>query len=113
MIKLLKNKEVRKALLWQLLLSQPDCTFSQGANAAPTYLRVLGFSPRGQELLRQLKQKAQLPLVLQVNKNTLAKAPSAAFAAQLALDLRAANLYQLLQTGTITDLDYRLPPVRL
>ena len=102
-----------RRLLWQLLLSQPDCTFSQGANAAPTYLRVLGFSPRGQELLRQLKQKAQLPLVLQVNKNTLAKAPSAAFAAQLALDLRAANLYQLLQTGTITDLDYRLPPVRL
>jgi len=102
-----------RRILWQFLLSGPDCPFRQGAQEGPQYLRVLGFTDRGRQLLRAMKHTARLPLLTAIQKDTLAKAPSPAFRRQLQLDLRAQDLYQLVTEGKITDRDYKEKPVML
>jgi len=101
-----------RRILWQLLLSGPGCSFREAAAHPPSYLRVLGFTETGRQLLRAMKETARLPLLTVLRKNTLAQAPTPAFRQQLELDLRAQNLYQLLTEGRITDKDYRMRPVR-
>ena len=101
-----------RRILWQLLLSSPGLSFREAAAQPPSYLRVLGFTETGRQLLRAMKGTARLPLLTALRKNTLAQAPTPAFRQQLELDLRAQNLYQLLTEGRITDKDYRMQPVR-
>ncbi|WP_075579898.1 tRNA(Met) cytidine acetate ligase [Acidaminococcus massiliensis] len=101
-----------RRILWQLLLSSPELSFREAAAQPPSYLRVLGFTETGRQLLRAMKETARLPLLTALRKNTLAQAPTPAFRQQLELDLRAQNLYQLLTEGRITDKDYRMQPVR-
>lgn len=101
-----------RRILWQLLLSGPGCSFREAAAHPPSYLRVLGFTQTGRQLLRAMKKTARLPLFPALEKNTLANSPSPAFRQQLELDLRAQDLYQLLTEGRITDKDYRIQPVR-
>ena len=49
---------IRRLVLWAFLgLTEAD------RPAAPPYLRVLGFSPKGQEVLREMKKKAALPIL--------------------------------------------------
>lgn len=49
---------IRRLVLWAFLgLAEAD------RPAAPPYLRVLGFSPRGREVLREMKKKASLPIL--------------------------------------------------
>ena len=49
---------IRRMALWAFLgLTEAD------RPAAPPYLRVLGFSPKGQEVLREMKKNAALPIL--------------------------------------------------
>ena len=52
------HSRLRRLVLWAFLgLTAADVP------AAPPYLRVLGFTARGQELLKEMKKKAALPIV--------------------------------------------------
>lgn len=99
-----------RRLLWQWLLSSEEVPFSAAAREQPQYLRVLGFSETGRQLLRTMKQRAALPILTSIRKDTLQKAPSEAFRQQLTLDLRAQDLYDLLTTGRMEGRDYREKP---
>ena len=102
-----------RRLLLQLLLSTPALPFRQAASHGPAYLRVLGFTEKGRELLKQLKETASLPFLTNINKDTLTKAPSTAFKELLSMDLRATDLYELITKGKITKPDYKKAPVFL
>lgn len=99
-----------RRLLWQVLLSDDKVSFKDAAAQPPQYLRVLGFTQKGQRLLQQIKKEGALPLLPNIEKDTL-KAMRPALRSQLALDIRATNLYELLHTGCITDKEYKHPPV--
>lgn len=100
-----------RRLLWQWLLSSEGCSFAEAAREGPRYLRVLGFSKTGRQLLRAMKKRATLPVLTGIQKDTLAKAPDEAYRRQLTLDLRAQDLYELLTEGRITGKDYKNKPV--
>ncbi|MGM9518802.1 MAG: nucleotidyltransferase family protein [Acidaminococcus sp.] len=100
-----------RRLLWQWLLSSETAPFTAAARESPRYLRVLGFSETGRVLLRTMKQRAKLPVLTGIQKDTLSKAPDEAFRQQLTLDLRAQDLYDLLTEGKITGRDYKNKPV--
>ncbi|MBO0441467.1 nucleotidyltransferase [Candidatus Enterococcus ikei] len=51
-----------------------------------SHIQVLGFTEQGQRFLREEKKKLELPLITKVSKN---------LTAQLALDIRSNQLYQL------------------
>lgn len=57
----------------------------------PSYIRVLGFNPTGQKLLKEMKKTAQLPILIRParQQNLL----SASGKQQFSLDVRATNLY--------------------
>ncbi|ANS73944.1 nucleotidyltransferase [Paenibacillus yonginensis] len=72
----------------------------------PEYLRVLGFSPTGRQLLARMKQTAALPV--------LTRTPAQPYPG-LQLDIRAASLYESLLPATGADhwfRDYKQPPLR-
>lgn len=102
-----------RRLLWQYLLSGPDCRFRDAAQTGPRYLRVLGMTQTGRQLLRAMKKTARLPLLTGIQKNTLGKAPDPGFRQQLRLDIRAQDLFQLVTEGRVTDRDYKEKPVVL
>ena len=102
-----------RRLLWQYLLSGPDCRFRDAAQTGPRYLRVLGMTQTGRQLLRAMKKTARLPLLPGIQKNTLGKAPDPGFRQQLRLDIRAQDLFQLVTEGRVTDRDYKEKPVVL
>lgn len=99
-----------RRLLWQWLLSSEEAPFAVAAREPPRYLRVLGFSETGRQLLRTMKQQAGLPVLTGIQKDTLAKAPGEAFRQQLTLDLRAQDLYDLLTVGQIEGRDHKERP---
>lgn len=59
----------------------------------PAYLRVLGFTPRGQEILKAMKNTATLPILTRVA--TDGQKLDAYGQSMLALDIRATDLYYL------------------
>ena len=59
----------------------------------PAYLRVLGFNQKGQDILKQMKQKATLPILTRVAVDT--QKLDAYGQSMLALDVRATDLYYL------------------
>jgi predicted nucleotidyltransferase len=83
-----------RRIILQLLLHETR-EFWQETNS-PAYLRVLAFNERGRSVLREMKNKAKLPIITKTG-NLRSKDYDANFNRQLALDIRAANLYQLLQ----------------
>jgi predicted nucleotidyltransferase len=71
------------------------------------YLRVLGFSPRGQELLKRMRTASKVPVITKVTTDS---------SPLLQLDIRATSVYALgYQSPTARDLhrDYYEPPIRL
>ena len=81
---------------------------------SPEYIRVLGFSKKGRELLAEMRDEetAALPVIINVNKNT----PDLSLKAKrlLDLDIHSANIYNLLTKGeTDTCSDYRHIPVMI
>ena len=81
------HSRLRRLVLWAFLgLTAADVP------AAPPYLRVLGFSARGQELLREMKKTASLPIV---TKPAQAKSLDEAGRRLLETESRCTDLYNL------------------
>ena len=79
---------------------------------SPGYIRVLGFSDKGRELLAEMRDEgcASLPVLINVNKNAGALDKKAA--SLLQLDMHAADIYNLMTTGDIgSGSDHRHQPV--
>lgn len=76
---------LQRLLLYSMLHVTHD-QMKQATMAGPAYIRVLGFSDTGRELLRQMKKTARVPVLTRVPKS---KHPL------LALDVRAAAVYAL------------------
>ncbi|GAB6988862.1 nucleotidyltransferase [Paenibacillus pini] len=93
-------------MLVHILLQHTQTEMTQASlTRGPGYIRVLGFSGRGQELLKTMKKTASLPIVVK---------PPSMRDDQLELDLRAsaayANAYKHPLTKEIFR-DYFMPPI--
>lgn len=91
-----------RRLFLQLLMSKPKVYFQQ---KTPAYLRVLAFNTTGRQLLAEMKQKANLPIITKLGRNPLL-GQSQSFQQQLELDLTASDITALLkpnQQATATD----------
>ena len=95
------HARIRRAVLWGALgLRQSD------RPAAPAYLRVLGASERGRELLREMKGRAALPV--------LTKPAHGRGLPLLELEARCTDLYQLCRrTPGPCGLEWTTNPVML
>lgn len=114
LIGLLKTKRYTRTKLQRTLLrillnhSKPKLSTDILGCGVP-YLRVLGFTNQGQELLRQMKKTAKVPVVTKV---TSLSEPSPL----LELDIQATSVYSLgYPSATKQELfrDYYEPPVRI
>ncbi|MNP27217.1 hypothetical protein D3C76_1201110 [compost metagenome] len=73
----------------------------------PGYLRVLGFSSKGRELLKTMKKTASLPIVTRAAELDHP---------QLSLDIQASAIYaNAMEHRSTSELmrDYRQPPIQL
>ena len=97
---------LRRLLVWAWLgLTREDRPES------PPYLRVLGFSSRGQAVLREMKSRAALPIL---TKPAHAKGLDAPGRALFALEARCTDLYDLCLGNVPTPgREWRTGPVRL
>ncbi|UHA73987.1 tRNA(Met) cytidine acetate ligase [Paenibacillus sp. 481] len=77
-------------MLAHVLLNHHASAFGRTAlERGPAYIRVLGFSERGRELLKQMKRSAALPIVSQVTRDNC----SLGGANGLTADVRATAVY--------------------
>ena len=84
------HSRLRRLVLWAFLgLTAADVP------GAPPYLRVLGFSARGQELLKEMKKKAALPIL---TKPAQAKDLPEPGRRLFRLESRCTDLYDLCRT---------------
>ena len=82
---------IRRMVLWAFLgLTEDD------RPATPPYLRVLGFSPKGREVLREMKKKAELPIL---TKPAHAQRLSPEGRRVFELEARCTELYDLCRKG--------------
>ena len=97
---------LRRLLVWAWLgLTREDRPES------PPYLRVLGFSSRGQAVLREMKSRAALPIL---TKPAHAKGLDEPGRALFALEARCTDLYDLcLEDVPTPGREWRTGPVRL
>ena len=91
---------MQRTLLYTLLNVKVDQM--QAAMQDP-YLRVLGFTPNGQQYLNEIKKQVTLPLISKVDNN-LARA-------QLRLDYKAGKLWQLLADHSTDQQDVTRAPI--
>lgn len=91
---------MQRTLLYTLLNVKVDQM--QAAMQDP-YLRVLGFTPNGQQYLNEIKRDVTLPLISKVDSN-LARA-------QLRLDYKAGKLWQLLANNATEQQDVTRAPI--
>jgi len=80
----------------------------------PLYIRVLGFTDKGRQLLSEIKRKADCPLPVITNINRESGLLDDEAAAMLRLDVHAADIYNLV-TGRDTRefSDHRMGPVQI
>ena len=89
-----------RRLLMQLLLDVPRWRWEDNA---PAYLRVLAFNDTGRQLLKQMKATASLPIITGLYRNWpqrlqhLQLRQQQIYSQQLQLELRATELWSLLQ----------------
>ena len=78
--------------------------------AEPAYIRVLAFNDVGRQLLKVMKETANLPIITKLGKNP-SNGQSLAFIQQLKLELAASDVLALLQsTPTTTGSDFLNSP---
>lgn len=112
LLKQLKTKrythtKLQRTLLHVLLQHHRSALAPEALSRGPGYLRVLGFSDKGQELLKRMKTTSSLPVVTRA---------AGLDDPQLELDLRASAAYaSAMPNREMSDLfrDYRQPPIRL
>lgn len=91
LIQLVKTKRythnrIQRMLVHLLTQCRKDEIRTLNLEKGPTYLRLLGYSPRGKRLLNQYKHKLNVPLISSIKKE---------HPAMLELDLKAAAVYNL------------------
>ncbi|MDP5273398.1 nucleotidyltransferase [Chengkuizengella axinellae] len=110
LLHLLKTKRYTKTKLQRTLLRillnhhKTDITLNRLKKGTP-YLRVLGFSKKGQQLLKQMKKTAKVPIITKVSKSETTL---------LDMDIRAASIYSLSYNSTSSQdmfQDYYQPPI--
>lgn len=69
-------------------------TKEEATNKHITYLKVLGFSKKGQEYLNKVKKEVKIPIITKIKKEHLDI---------LKTDLRVTNIYNLITNSTDTD----------
>jgi predicted nucleotidyltransferase len=102
------HARIRRLVLWAFL-----GLAGNPRTGTPPYLRVLGFSSRGQEVLREMKGKAALPLL---TKPAHAKALPPAARAVFQPEARCTALYDLCRKqfgNTPGKNEYTQGPVRI
>ena len=93
-----------RRLFMQLLLDVPRWRWEDNA---PAYLRVLAFNDTGRQLLKQMKATASLPIITGLYRNWpqrlqhLQLRQQQIYSQQLQLELRATELWSLLQLNPI------------
>ncbi|MFD1178083.1 nucleotidyltransferase [Paenibacillus puldeungensis] len=101
------HTKLQRTLL-HVLLQHPRTLLAPSALAqGPAYLRVLGFSAKGQQILKKMKQVATLPVVTRAAELSHP---------QLELDIKASAAYaNAMQRRDMAELlrDYRQPPIRI
>jgi len=100
---------IQRTLIHLLL----DMTMTEHA-AAPAYLRVLGFNHTGQHLLKEMRKKAQLPILIRPARQR--RQLDLQGQQMLALDCRATDLYYMgyaLPALRQTNLDALCQPVQV
>ncbi|MFD2116871.1 nucleotidyltransferase [Paenibacillus yanchengensis] len=101
--------KLQRALLAVLLQHYKHDFTRENLQSGIRYIRVLGFSQKGRQLLKKMRVHAKLPVL----QNTIVEQPSS----YLTLDIQASNLYELLKSNTIADKkfyrDYKQKPVML
>ncbi len=81
------HARLRRLVLWAYLgLNWADCP------QTPPYIRVLGFTPRGRDILKEIKRSASLPLI---TKPAHARELDAQGQALFSLEARFTDLYDL------------------
>lgn len=112
LLQLLKTKrytygKLQRTLL-RILLQHPKHELSrEKLSAGPAYIRILGFSGKGRELLKMMKRTARLPVITRPAQNQ-AELPF------LAWDIRASSVYSLAykeQSPAQWLRDYYQPPL--
>lgn len=101
------HTKLQRTLLHVLLQHDREALAPAALAQGPGYLRVLGFSPVGRELLKRMKKTSSLPVVTRAAELSHP---------QLELDLRASAAYaNALPERSTAELyrDYRQPPVQL
>lgn len=88
------SKTALKRLILQLLLEEERSFWNK--TTSPAYIRVLGFNQRGRHLLRDMKEQAKLPVITKLGR-LRPHANSETYNHLLAMDIRATDLYYLLQ----------------
>ncbi|SDE71201.1 Predicted nucleotidyltransferase [Fontibacillus panacisegetis] len=95
-------------MLFHVLLQSPSGTmFRTALSGGPGYLRVLGFSSTGRELLKRMKKTASLPIVTRAAELNHP---------HLSLDIQASGIYANGMANRSTSelmRDYRQPPIQL
>ena len=98
-------------LCMQLVLGISRSKYNIGG---PEYIRVLGFSEKGRELLAEIRDEetALLPVIINVNKSV--KDLNEKAAELLQLDMHASDVYNLMTTGDLGAFsDHRHSPVMI
>ncbi|NBI29582.1 nucleotidyltransferase [Chengkuizengella marina] len=112
LLDLLKTKRYTRTKLQRTLLRillnhyKTDITIDKLKKGTP-YLRVLGFSDKGQHLLKKMKKTSKVPIITKVNKN---------HTSLLEMDIRATSIYSLsYQNPSAKEMfqDYYQPPLIL
>jgi len=85
--------KLQRALLAVLLGHRKEELSPERLRTGVQYIRVLGFTPKGRELLKRMKQTAKLPVLLSAAR------PAESYP-YLELDIRATALYALAIPGT-------------
>lgn len=91
-LELAKTKRYTRARLSRLLLWAYLGLTAAHVPAAPPYIRVLGFNERGREVLRQMKDRAALPVI---TKPTHARELDEPGSSLFELEARCTDLYDL------------------
>lgn len=69
-----------------------------------SYLRVLGFNEIGRRYLKQEKNRSELPIITKISQKN---------ESQLSLDIRAGQIYQLIEKDIASEQDYYRSPIYL
>lgn len=89
-------------MITHLFLGFDSVNYGLLRNSTPSYIRVLGFSSKGRQILKLVKERSDIPIITTVKKN---------HSNLLSHDISATNLYSLLNNNINYNDDFYRKPV--